>query len=319
MRRHIAVRISLALLVVTLLACGGANQVAPGGHPPQPIQGAEQAAQSVPDQSTGRQTTLPAPVTLTPPPIPATATATRVVPVEPTQPPVEPEATAPPQPTPTPKPASFAVNTPEPTPPAIVENLPTDYDAAEAVRQYAGSVLGINVDVLAAGSREGDLTLPPAAQASVDAAVSLAGVTYAALLSDGAASVSLGDGGISGDLTADIQDASLGAFSLLRDGHPPANPDDALNVVRATFPGVANYSFTQQEAPSGGGGPLSGAAAGQSYLFSAHTEQSEVDIKSGQAKVVAVGALVGVIPAGVNRMNVFVVLGKGALSGSIQQ
>jgi len=316
MRRHYPVQISLALLVATLLACGGASRSASDSPARQGQAPARQGQQSQPPaapagQSTARSTPLPPPATFTPAPapVPATATATPA-------PPVEPEATTPPQPTPTPKPASFSMDTPVPTPP-IVENLPTDYDAEQAVRQYADAVLGINVEILAAGGREGQVTLPPSVQADVDAAVSLAGATYAALLGDGAASVSLGAGDISGDLDADIQDASLGAFSLLRDGRMPATADEALDLARATFPGAANFAFTRQAAPSGGGGPLAGGGV-QSYIFSAHTEQSEVDVKSGQAKVVAVGALVGVIPAGVNRLNVFVVLGKGALAGSIR-
>ncbi len=317
MRRYLPVQISLALLLATLLACGGASRGATDNSPRrEPGAVAVQPAVTQ-GPATGRSTPLPPPATFTPVPAPDTATpAPPVEPAEPPAPPAQPAATTPPQPTPTPKPAAFSVNTPVPTSPPVAENLPTDYDAGQAVRQYAGAALGIEVEVLAAGGREGQVTLPPSAQAEVDAAVRLAGVTYAALLREGAASVSLGAGSISGDLSADIQDASLGAFSLLRDGRLPANPDEALNLVRSTFPGVSHLTFTRQEA-SAGAGPLAGGGA-QGYVFSAHTEQSEVDVKSGQAKVVAVGALAGVTPAGVNRVNVFVVLGKGALAGSIQ-
>jgi len=67
-------------------------------------------------------------------------------------------------------------------------------------------VLGIAVEVKTAGGRTGTITLPGEAQKSVDAAVTLAGTTYNGILTDGLASVSLGDGQISGDLTAQALD-----------------------------------------------------------------------------------------------------------------
>jgi hypothetical protein len=226
------------------------------------------------------------------------------------------------------------------TPAASVgENLPVDYESSQAVSQYAAEVLGISVEVLGSASREWEGTIPASAQNSLNAAVDLAGVTYAAFLQGGAASVSLGEGSISGDLKGDIQDASLGAYALMRAGSMPANEVEALALVRETYPGIANLPYTLQEISeeqSGGRelpGPGGGGAlmlptperddsqlpeAQQTYVFAAQTQQNEIDVRNGQAKVVAVAALVGVSPAGPGRVNIFAVIGKGALAGAIE-
>ncbi|RME51264.1 MAG: hypothetical protein D6796_01335, partial [Caldilineae bacterium] len=199
-----------------------------------------------------------------------------------------------------------------------------------AITRYASDVLGISVVVRASGGTEGALTLPASAQAGVDAAVEVAGVTYAALLQGGAASVSLGDGAISGDLSADIQDASLGAFVLLQPGASPADASQALNLALSTYPGLAGLPFTLQEVtgpggssqPAGLGGgklalPTPPSGGGATYLFSAYTEQTEVDVRSGQARAVALAAMVGVSPGGAGRVSVFAVVGKGTLAAAL--
>ncbi len=58
-------------------------------------------------------------------------------------------------------------------------------------------------------------------QGDVDAAISVAGVSYGAVLQQGAALLSLGSGAISGELSVDIQDASLGAYTLIQTGSSP--------------------------------------------------------------------------------------------------
>lgn len=59
-----------------------------------------------------------------------------------------------------------------------------EYDASEAIRSYASSVLGINVTVESAGGQAVTITLPSEAQESVDAAATLAGATYYGILED---------------------------------------------------------------------------------------------------------------------------------------
>jgi len=69
----------------------------------------------------------------------------------------------------------------------------------------------------------------------VDAAVTLAGATYHGILEDALASVSLGDGEISGDMTADIESASLGVSVLTQQGALPASEVEALARIKSTF------------------------------------------------------------------------------------
>ena len=115
----------------------------------------------------------------------------------------------------------------------VVSTKVAEYDATVAIESYAQQTLGIQVEVQRVGGRSGTITLPEVAQEDVNAAASLAGMTYAAALADGFASVSLGDGAISGDLTADIETASLGAFVLSQAGQLPA--DEVTHVLQQVW------------------------------------------------------------------------------------
>ena|GEM_PF-1110980 len=159
-----------------------------------------------------------------------------------------------------------------------------EYDASEAIRSYANSVLGINVIVKSAGGQAVSITLPSEAQESVDAAATLAGATYYGVLEDAMASVSLGDGEISGDMTADIESASLGVFVLTQQGALPASEADALSRIKSAFPGIANldYAANPQE--------------GQGYSFQATTTTQGLDASSGKIVAVAQSVLVSVTP-----------------------
>jgi hypothetical protein len=181
----------------------------------------------------------------------------------------------------------------------------TEYDASEAIRSYASQVLGINVTVKSAGGQAGTITLPVEAQESVDAAVTLAGATYFGILEDALASVSLGDGEISGNLTADIESASLGVFVLTQEGELPTSEGEALARIKATFPGIANLDYVARP------------QQGQSYSFQAATTTKGLD-PSG--KIVAVGqsALVAVTPAlRQGRVLVWAVVANGTLTKAL--
>ncbi len=62
----------------------------------------------------------------------------------------------------------------------------------------------------------------------MEAAIQLAGATYWGVLDDALASVSLGDGEISGDLTTDIESASLGVFVMTQEGALPGPRGETL-------------------------------------------------------------------------------------------
>lgn len=195
------------------------------------------------------------------------------------------------------------------TPPPVTVEVGTqvpEYDATTAIKSYAQQTLGIQVEVKRASGRTGTITLPQVAQEGVNAAVSLAGVTYAAALADGFASVSLGDGAISGDLTADIETASLGAFVLSRPGQMPADETTALALLEQTYPGVAELGYTAQRTEGGG------------WIFRASSKTQKVDLGGG--KVVVIGqAVIGGINRGVRqgRLLIWVVVGRGTLSKAV--
>jgi hypothetical protein len=180
-----------------------------------------------------------------------------------------------------------------------------EYDASEAIRSYASTVLGINVTVKSASGQAGTITLPIEAQESVDAAVTLAGATYYGILEDALASVSLGDGEISGNLTADIESASLGVFVLTQQGTLPASADEALARIKDAFPGIANLDYVARP------------QQGRGYSFQGMTTTKGLD-PSG--KIVAVGqsALVAVTPAlRQGRVLVWAVVANGTLTKAL--
>ncbi len=76
--------------------------------------------------------------------------------------------------------------------------------------------------------------------------VDMAVVSYGAVFADGGATLSYGDGTITGDIQVDINTSSLGAYTLVAAGPMPAGEADALNFVLANFPGLGG--LTQPEA-----------------------------------------------------------------------
>ena len=182
----------------------------------------------------------------------------------------------------------------------------TEYDASEAIRSYASSVLDINVTVKSAGGQAGTITLPVEAQESVDAAVTLAGATYYGILEDALAFVSLGDGEISGNMTADIESASLGVFVLTQQGALPASADEALTRIRSTFPGIANLGY------------LAKPQEGKGYPFQATTTTQGLDASSGKIVAVAQSVLVSITPAlRQGRVLVWAVVANGTLTKAL--
>jgi len=199
--------------------------------------------------------------------------------------------------------------TPSGTPiPVTVEvgEKATEYDASEAIRSYASSVLGINVTVESAGGQAGAITFPGQAQDSVDAAATLAGVTYFGVLEDALASVSLGDGDISGDMTADIESASLGVFVLTQQGALPASADEALSRIKSAFPGIADLDYVAKP------------QEGKGYSFQATATTQGLDASSGKVVAVAQSVLVSVTPAlRQGRVLVWAVVANGTLTKAL--
>lgn len=182
----------------------------------------------------------------------------------------------------------------------------TTYDAGQAIRSYASRVLGITVQVESAGGRAGEITLPGQAQESVDAAIKLAGATYWGVFEDGLASVSLGDGAISGNMTADIESASLGVFVMTQPGALPANQGEALARIKRTFPGIAGLNYVARP------------QQGRGSSFQATTTTKGLDPDSGKVVAVSRSVIVAVTPAlRQGRVLVWAVVANGKLSKAL--
>jgi hypothetical protein len=116
-------------------------------------------------------------------------------------------------------------------------------DAVEAIRTYALDVLGLDIPDLKAGGTSGTINLPISTNEGVEVAIGLAGTTYFGLWKEGFASLSIGDSAVSGDLFADVQDGSLGAFAVRVDQAVPQDAPTALGMIMATYPGLNGYKF----------------------------------------------------------------------------
>jgi hypothetical protein len=57
--------------------------------------------------------------------------------------------------------------------------------------------------------------------------------------------LSYGDGEISGDWLADIQDGTLGVFAVRSDLPVPADPDAALQIILEIYPHMQRYTLVE--------------------------------------------------------------------------
>jgi hypothetical protein len=121
-------------------------------------------------------------------------------------------------------------------------------DAKEAIKKYASDVLGLDIPDLTAGGKSGELNLPISTLEGVEFAVDLAGTTYVGFWGQGAASLSFGDSTISGDLFADVQDGSLGAYGVRVNQDFPGDAGTALGLILTTFPGISGYEYFESPA-----------------------------------------------------------------------
>jgi hypothetical protein len=128
--------------------------------------------------------------------------------------------------------------------------------------------------------------------------------SYAALLKNGVASVSYGSGSITGDVSADIPWASLGAFSL-RAESAPADADEALDMVKKTYPGLANLDYQVLDTSRG-------------YLFRALTARLTRDPDTMQPSMVPWAVLAGTMTGPKGRTFVFAVVGTGEFATTVK-
>jgi hypothetical protein len=128
-------------------------------------------------------------------------------------------------------------------------------DASDAITSYAASVLGIDITVKKAGGYTGDVTKAlsqtPKGNSAQTAIAKLAVTTYGAVLSNGAASLSYGDGTVTGDITVDVQGSSLGVYSLLVGNTGTLSATSALDLAKKTFPYLADFTYSPQTVTKG--------------------------------------------------------------------
>jgi hypothetical protein len=174
-------------------------------------------------------------------------------------------------------------------------------EARAAIQTYAQDVLGIEIQVVIAVGRVQELNLPLETEDDVNAALALSGVTYFGGWEDGLAALALGEGSATGDYVTDIQDGSVGAFSLRLNQALPQDAEAALALVRETFPGLAGLEFFSE-------------GSDQGFAFSTAQAQ-DWQIMGDQVTLSGLIASAGVLP-GRRPTNcvVWVVLASGALT-----
>jgi hypothetical protein len=187
-------------------------------------------------------------------------------------------------------------------------SLPAD-EAQAALESYAGQVLGISVEVIAAGGLTGEITRTlnqtdesTSAQIFVS---TVAGNTYAGVLRNGAASVSYGAGTLTGEIQIDVQGASLGVYSLIVTG-TVADADAALALAQQTFPALANYSYVSYATSTG-------------YAWYAYsTSVPSIDPATRTVTTTAQAVILFVQPGG-RSVSVTATVGRGEYAAAIQR
>ncbi|MBN2147957.1 MAG: hypothetical protein JW726_11235 [Anaerolineales bacterium] len=193
-------------------------------------------------------------------------------------------------------------NTPQPpewTPAAQAE-------AQQAIQDYARDVLGIEVQILIGTGLIQDLSLPLLVEEGANDAIALSGVTYFGVWDDGIASLSMGEGSVSGDTNADLQEGSLGIFSLRMSQAMPEDANAALALIKQTYPGLVALDFYPD------------AVENEAFAFSTSKAQ-DYSIRDGQATLSGTLITAGVSPARrPNMIMVWVVVASGALATPLE-
>jgi hypothetical protein len=190
------------------------------------------------------------------------------------------------------------------TPPALVGEV----EASTVITQYAQQVLGITVTIVHAGGLTNDIdrqiNLSPEGDTAQSGTAQVAVQTYAALLQGGAGSVSYGSGAIAGDITVDINSASLGAFSFESGSPVPESEADALALVLQTFPGLSQRTFTA-------------TPSAQGFAWVAEGQVPGFDLQTLQATLIAEKVQIGIAPNGARRSSIYAVVGKGSFAATL--
>ncbi len=184
----------------------------------------------------------------------------------------------------------------------ITATVPAD-EASAAITTYASEVLGTAVTVKKASGLTADvtnsLTQTQASAEAQAAVVKLAVKTYGATLSNGVASLSYGSGSVSGDVSIDVQGASLGVYSLAVSLKDSLTSESALALALATFPDLAGLDYSTYSVSTG-------------YAWYAVTTVSAIDPKQHKVVTMAQTVILYVLPAsGGKTASVSATVGRG--------
>jgi hypothetical protein len=116
-------------------------------------------------------------------------------------------------------------------------------EAQLAIQTYAHDVLGLEIQVETGRDRLREMEIPLSAEDEIYTALELTGITYNGIWDRGMASLSFGEGTTVGELTADIENGSLGIFAIRLPEPYPENTEAALEMIRAAYPGLADLPF----------------------------------------------------------------------------
>lgn len=185
-------------------------------------------------------------------------------------------------------------------------------EAKAAIIQYAQTVLGISVDPLYAGGLNADIeqALSAAAESGVDtpSVLNMALVSYGALFQNGGAMLSYGDGSLTGDFQVDINTASLGLYVLNHAGAAPGTAAEALTLIKATYPALADRAYTPRSVEAG-------------FAWEFFGQTSGYDRETRQAKLVGEAIVAGVVAnAGRGRLggaSIYIGVGRGTFATAV--
>jgi hypothetical protein len=181
--------------------------------------------------------------------------------------------------------------------------------ATDAITSYASSVLGITVTVKKAGGLSGDinkaLSQSPKGSAAQLSAVNLAVISYGAILTNGAASLSYGSGTVTGDVTVDVQGSSLGVYSLATTYSGTLDANAALALAKKTFPNLSGFSYTAQTVTKG----FAWYAKGNIKGFNTQTKKFET---------MAEAVILYILPTTTGKATVTATVGRGTFATAVK-
>jgi hypothetical protein len=190
----------------------------------------------------------------------------------------------------------------------ITATVPAN-EAATVITNYASEVLETQVSVKKASGLTADitrtLTQTSAGSDAQAAASDLAVQSYGATLSNGAASLSYGTGTISGYVSVDVQNESLGVYSLYVNSAVSLDAAGALSLAKATFPGLAGLSYTAYTVETG-------------FAWYSMGYVPVIDAKTHQVITTAQGVILYVLPGKSGKSTVTATVGRGQYATLIE-